>query len=184
MPKRNIKDLWPNECIHCPDEESDKIICQMMHSLWMKRRDRQSYAENTCWYCYKKDTVHYPKNNTVSDIYDAKENWHTIYPHTDFVDEEEKEPDTTPVRPWPFRTGDEVELWVAWWRSLWVFWWYTTDWWFIAKAKQHNNYHVYDADNCRHPLKKHQHTISCTDEVWEKVKSIEWVDLFDNKKTW
>jgi len=192
MPKRKISDLWTNECIHCPTEKALKTICDMLSidsklfSFWdghlIKKTSDGLFVR---WY--------FPSANYYSQ---------QVYQRTDFVygKEEKNVPDETQVKIWydpastewdsdmyaicwTFKTGDEIEVYeqdIC--QAKWLFWtfrWYTTDWLNIVCVINENDwYRKYVAkywNEYIRTIKKQQYTISCTDDVFEKVKQIDWV---------
>lgn len=169
MPKRKISDLWPNECIHCPTEESAKHICDLVHLPFWNRKNWSRYLGiwfywNIVW-CYKQDII-YQRTDFTDFILELTETniwkaWMWIW---------------ETIRPWPFKTGDKIEAndwWIYWNKDL-IFVWYATNGEYIIRSKK-QDYFIFT--QCRHPLPKQQHTISCTDEALEKVKQIDWVDI-------
>jgi hypothetical protein len=126
MPKRKISDLWPNECIHCPTEESHKVFYSMYHHYWFNSDlVYASYNHIKNWWLI------------VSWSDKPKE---IIYPRTDFVDEEEKESDTTYLRTWQSNTDvitsthDISIKFPEWWKTILATWhvvnvWDHIVWW-------------------------------------------------------
>lgn len=171
MAKRKINDLGYNECIHCPTEESVKKIVQLATST----------VKNTVIINLLPDGVVIYYNWVWDFLKKAKERWSTIYPRTDFIDEveeeKEKPSDTVEVksevsRPWEFRTGDRVDGKKKCSSKLfqyWVFLGYTTRGTFLLDFF----WEVGEFVECRFHIP--QHKITCTEEVLEKVKQIEWV---------
>lgn len=90
---KKITDLWPNEAIHCSTEAEAIAICRLMHEAWLRRSDWEIYLGNTEYDDYKKETCYMPIDGTHISIANANRYRFTIYPASDFLEEELKEGD-------------------------------------------------------------------------------------------
>ena len=171
MPKRKISDLWPNECIHCPDEWAAKIMLRIATNI-----DYIYYNKIIDFYQKFLDSyiMTIPWINWGIWLCIAKKRLTNSYARTDFIDGWKKESDTNHVVSWPFKTGDEVEVFTdeTQRKTVWFFVWYTTNGTYIVQVEWRNREYL----SC-YKLVKQQHTISCTDETLEKIKEIEGVEF-------
>lgn len=97
---RKVTDLWPNEVIHCPTEAEAIAICKLMHEAGL----RTHYAL-TRYNLHKESTCYKPAQGQYCAKERYEERNHTIYPASDFLEEELKEGDIVHVG----GTMDEVQ---------------------------------------------------------------------------
>jgi len=80
---KSIKDLGPNEVIHCPTEEEASAIVQLM-------RENGGEWSRTIWDVYKEQTCYNVTLDAYCDINYYKRHNYTIHPAADFIYKENK----------------------------------------------------------------------------------------------
>jgi len=162
---KKVTDLKENECILCTTQEECDAIQDLMHEAWLKWCDGRSYKErrnaiyipNQCYYPF---AWKYGKKE-----YD-KENWHTIYPASDFVFAP-KRGDIIEVSMDNKYRGKRIFLVeIKWAKAPFI----CVD---VSNEKIYKEWGKFDTSNwkCARPLSERKpRTIEATDEEWESIQ--------------